>query len=112
MSQLLLDRLAQLEAHQSSADKLRAIQDSNAQTAREICVDAEIMLGKETPASDKSIRMQQQLKQLQKGLGQVLATRADRQAHLHKALLSLASMGPLDPAQRTTLQDRLQALKN
>lgn len=112
VSQLLLDRLAQLEAHQSSADKLRAIQDSNAQTAREICVDAEIMLGKETPASDKSIRMQQQLKQLQKGLGQVLATRADRQAHLHKALLSLASMGPLDPAQRTTLQDRLQALKN
>ncbi|WP_339869682.1 DUF349 domain-containing protein [Pseudohongiella nitratireducens] len=112
VTQLLQDRLAQLQANENSPEKLRGMQDDNAMAAREICVDAEIMLGTETPASDKSIRMQQQLKQLQKGLGQVLATRAERQAHLQKAMLTLECMGPLDPAQRTTLRNRLQALKS
>jgi predicted mannosyl-3-phosphoglycerate phosphatase (HAD superfamily)/ubiquitin len=110
-SQLLLQRLEQLETLASAPDKLRKLQDENAMAAREICVDAEIMLGKESPDSDKAIRMQQQLKQLKKGLGQVLATRADRQAHLQKALLTLECMGPLDGAQRTTLRNRLQALR-
>jgi hypothetical protein len=108
---LLLQRLEQLETLASAPDKLRKLQDENAMAAREICVDAEIMLGKESPDSDKAIRMQQQLKQLKKGLGQVLATRADRQAHLQKALLTLECMGPLDGAQRTTLRNRLQALR-
>lgn len=112
VSQLLLDRLQQLEANINAPAALRKIQDDNAQAAREICVDAEIMLGKETPAADKAIRMQQQLKQLEKGLGQVLATRADRQSHLQKAMLTLECMGPLDPALRTTLRNRLQSLKS
>lgn len=112
VSQLLLKRLEQLESLVSEPDKLRKLQDENALAARETCVDAEIMLGKDTPASDKAIRMQQQLKQLEKGLGQVLATRADRQAHLQKAMLTLESMGPLDSALRTTLHNRLQALKS
>lgn len=111
VSQLLLARLKQLANHLDSPDALRKLQEDNALAARELCVDAEIMLGKETPAADKSIRMQQQLKQLEKGLGQVLATRADRQNHLQKAMLTLEGMGPLDPAQRTTLRNRLQALK-
>lgn len=79
--------------------------------AREICVNAEIMSGAETPAEDKAVRMQLQLNQLQKGLGRLPTGVREQLERLQQAELSLLSTGPLEPVLRSALQARLHKVR-
>lgn len=82
-----------------------------AEQLRELCVDTEIMCGTDTPLEDKAIRMQQQLNQLQKGLGRLPATQKERLGKLHSAEMQLNCSGPLDPQLRSSFEQRLQKIR-
>lgn len=79
--------------------------------ARELCVAAEIMSGADTPAADKAIRMQQQLNQLQRGLGRMPLTQKDKLEQMQQTELEFLCLGPLMPLSRSTLQNRLQHIR-
>lgn len=79
--------------------------------ARELCVSAEIMSGADTPASDKAIRMQQQLNQLQRGLGRMPLTQKDKLQQMQETEMSFLCIGPLLPLARSTLANRLQQIR-
>ena len=78
---------------------------------RELCVEIEIMIGAETPSSDKAIRMQQQLNQLQRGLGRMPPNHKEKADRIQSAELELLALGPLPSVTRASLQHRLQQLK-
>lgn len=79
--------------------------------ARELCVAAEIMSGADTPATDKAIRMQQQLNQLQRGLGRLPLTQKDKLLQMQQTEMEFLCLGPLLPLARSTLQNRLQHIR-
>ncbi|HDZ08432.1 DUF349 domain-containing protein [Pseudohongiella sp.] len=79
--------------------------------ARELCVAAEIMSGADTPAADKAIRMQQQLNQLQRGLGRMPLTQKDKVQQMQETEMEFLCLGPLLPLARSTLQNRLQHIR-
>lgn len=89
----------------------RDLAEKLAPRAREICVDAEIMSGAETPAEDKAVRMQLQLNQLQKGLGRLPTGVREQLERLQQAELLLLSTGPLEPVLRSTLKARLDKVR-
>ena len=95
----------------SRQQAVRAQADKLASRAREICVDAEIMSGAETPAEDKAVRMQLQLNQLQKGLGRLPTGLREQLARLQQAELLLTASGPLDPVLRNSLKARLDTIR-
>ena len=82
------------------------------QRGRELCVEAEILLGADTPAADKAIRMQQQLNQLQRGLGRLQPDAKEKAQRLQAIELELLAIGPLEDVARSRLQQRLLSLKH
>jgi hypothetical protein len=69
------------------------------------------MSGADTPASDKAIRMQQQLNQLQRGLGRMPQTQKDKLQQMQQTEMEFLCLGPLLPLSRSTLQNRLQHIR-
>ncbi len=110
LDQILKKRFKQLQQIKS-ADALAALTSQQEQRGRELCVEAEIMLGADTPAADKAIRMQQQLNQLQRGLGRLQPGAKEKAQRLQAMELELLAIGPLSELARGTLQHRLQGLK-
>jgi DNA repair protein SbcC/Rad50 len=103
-----------LEWLPAPADNARQIANMAQQLAdeiRELCVDTEIMCGAETPLEDKAIRMQQQLNQLQKGLGRLPATQKERLEKIQEADLQLNCSGPLSGQLRSSFMQRLQKVR-
>lgn len=103
--QLLLQNCSEPKALTAMADKLEL-------RGRELCVEAEIMLGADTPAADKAIRMQQQLNQLQRGLGRMPPSQKEKVQRLQSMELEIKAMGPLQAVSRSSLENRLQQLKH
>lgn len=108
---LLKKRFQQILKLQIDNDGLSAFAEKQALRARELCVEAEIMLGADTPAADKAIRMQQQLNQLQRGLGRAPLSPKDKTQRLQNIELQLLAMGPLVGLDRSSLEQRIQQLK-
>lgn len=108
---LLKKRFQQILKLQIDNDGLSALAEKQALRARELCVEAEIMLGADTPAADKAIRMQQQLNQLQRGLGRAPLSPKDKTQRLQNIELQLLAMGPLVGLDRSSLEQRIQQLK-
>lgn len=115
LEQTLKKRFRQLLQHvgepSSAASALAAAAEKTEQRGRELCVEAEIMLGADTPAADKAIRMQQQLNQLQRGLGRIPPSQKEKIQGLQNMEMQLLAMGPLQPVTRSSLQNRLQQLR-
>ncbi|WP_237133981.1 DUF349 domain-containing protein [Pseudohongiella sp. O18] len=115
LGNLLEQRLQQLLAHVAAAPddgktiKAAALQQADAM--RLLCVDAEIMCGVDSPASDKALRMQQQLNQLQKGLGRMPATQKERLENVQQAEMQLICSGPLTEMDRASFSERLQRVR-
>ncbi|MDP3518438.1 MAG: DUF349 domain-containing protein [Pseudohongiella sp.] len=111
LEQLLKKRFQQLVKGTSDADGWAAVLDKQDLRARELCVEAEIMLGADTPAADKAIRMQQQLNQLQRGLGRAPLSQKEKVQRLQSIELQVLAMGPLSKLNRSSIEQRLQQLK-
>lgn len=111
LDQLLKKRFKQL-LQAKNADALSALLAQQEQRGRELCVEAEIMLGADTPAADKAIRMQQQLNQLQRGLGRMQPGAREKAQRLQSMELELLASGPMTTLARGNLQHRLQGLKH
>ena len=69
------------------------------------------MCGVDSPASDKALRMQQQLNQLQKGLGRMPATQKERLENVQQAEMHLICSGPLTEMDRASFSERLQRVR-
>jgi hypothetical protein len=69
------------------------------------------MLGADTPAADKAIRMQQQLNQLQRGLGRAPLSQKEKAQRMQMIELNVLAMGPLTALNRGSLEQRIQQLK-
>lgn len=116
LEELLKKRFRQLEKLLDSEpaernSNTRTLAEKQSQAARILCVDAEIMCGADTPAADKAIRMQQQLNQLQKGLGRLPPTQKERLDKLHEIELQLICSGPLTALDRNSFMERLQRVR-
>lgn len=111
LAQILARRFAQLIQNSSNTRLLLAATEKVELRGRELCVEAEIMLGADTPAADKAIRMQQQLNQLQRGLGRMPPGQKEKVQRLLSMDLELKAMGPLPAVSRSSLENRLQQLK-
>jgi len=116
LEDLLKKRFRQLEKLLDSEPaerngNTRTLAEKQSQAARILCVDAEIMCGADTPAADKAIRMQQQLNQLQKGLGRLPPTQKERLDKLHEIELQLICSGPLTALDRNSFMERLQRVR-
>src|SRR5690606_4410254 len=109
--QILKKRFRQLLQNSSDTKALAAAAERLELRGRELCVEAEIMLGADTPAADKAIRMQQQLNQLQRGLGRMPPSQKEKVQRLQSMELELNAMGPLQAVSRSSLENRLQQLK-
>jgi len=110
LEQILKKRFRQLQT--ADAKAMAALAAQQEQRGRELCVEAEIMLGADTPAADKAIRMQQQLNQLQRGLGRLQPDAKERAHRLQQIELELIATGPLSAVARSSLLQRLQGLKH
>ncbi|OFE12070.1 hypothetical protein PHACT_02080 [Pseudohongiella acticola] len=104
-------RFTQLLQHLTKPADWPAMVDKQETRARELCVAAEIMSGVDTPAADKAIRMQQQLNQLQRGLGRMPQTQKDKLQQMQQTEMEFLCLGPLLPLTRSTLQNRLQHIR-
>ncbi|TFH73376.1 DUF349 domain-containing protein [Gammaproteobacteria bacterium LSUCC0112] len=111
LDQLLKKRFQQVAKLQSDSEAWTALLEKQSLRARELCVEAEIMMGADTPAADKAIRMQQQLNQLQRGLGRAPLSQKEKVQRLQSIELQLLAMGPLNKMNRSSLEQRLQQLK-
>lgn len=101
-------------------NRCKAINDSNAlkdyeqhiesavNAARELCIQSEIRAGSESPDSDQAMRMQLQLGQLQKGLGQARHTAKENLQFSQQAKLQLLCLGPIPEDQRESFNQRLE----
>jgi DNA repair protein SbcC/Rad50 len=111
LEQLLKKRFQQLLKLQTDNEGWSALAEKQELRARELCVEAEIMIGADTPAADKAIRMQQQLNQLQRGLGRAPLTQKEKIQRMQAIELQLLAMGPLSALKRSSLAQRVQQLK-
>ncbi len=101
-------------------NRSKAINDSNAAedyekhieaavyAARELCIQSEIRAGGESPDSDQAMRMQLQLGQLQKGLGQARYTAKENLQFSQRAKLQLLCLGPIPQQHRENFNQRLE----
>lgn len=104
-------RMRQLQQHLHDPAVWPAMAAKQETRGRELCVAAEIMSGADTPAADKAIRMQQQLNQLQRGLGRMPLTQKDKLQQMQQTDMEFLCLGPLLPLTRSTLQNRLQHIR-
>ncbi len=104
-------RFRQLQQHLHDPAAWPALAAKQEIRGRELCVAAEIMSGADTPAADKAIRMQQQLNQLQRGLGRMPLTQKDKMQQMQQTEMEFLCLGPLLPLSRSTLQNRLQHIR-
>jgi exonuclease SbcC len=111
LDQLLKKRFQQLLKLQNDNDGWAALAEKQHVRARELCVEAEIMIGADTPAADKAIRMQQQLNQLQRGLGRAPLSQKEKIQRMQAIELQLLAMGPLSALNRSSFAQRVQQLK-
>ncbi len=84
-----------------------AASEEAGRSARELCVDMEILAGIDSPASDKSLRMEKQLNQLKHGLGQHSRSPRQLARQLRELALHFTCLGPLQPSERTELEQRI-----
>lgn len=95
--------LAQLQARAKAAAKLTpADQQRNKEALQLLCIRAEILSGRETPAEDKSRRMEYQLQQLQQGLGK-------KEETLEDLAIEWVGIGAVDEASYSSLFNRFMA---
>jgi len=111
LEQLLKKRFQQVLKMHIDNNGWSGLAEKHDLRARELCVEAEIMLGADTPAADKAIRMQQQLNQLQRGLGRAPLSQKEKAQRLQTIELHLMAMGPLTALNRGNLEQRIQQLK-
>lgn len=80
---------------------------NNEATRRLLCIELEILCDVETPREDKTLRMQYQLEQLQKGLqsSSVSGTRAEQIEQLH---INWLTCGPADTMAQSNLDSRFK----
>lgn len=112
LAQILEKRFRQLLQNREDTKALAATAEKLELRGRELCVEVEIMLGADTPAADKAIRMQQQLNQLQRGLGRMPPGHKEKMQRLQSVDLEIKAMGPLHAVSRSGLENRLQQLKH
>lgn len=95
--------LAQLQARaRTAADLTAADQASHRDALQLLCIRAEILSGRETPADDKSLRMDYQLQQLQQGLGK-------KEETLEELAIEWVGIGAVDDASYALLFNRFMA---
>lgn len=111
IEQAMKKRFRQLQQHLQKPAEWPALAAKQETRGRELCVAAEIMSGVDTPAADKAIRMQQQLNQLQRGLGRMPLTQKDKLQQMQQTEMEFLCLGPLLPLSRSTLQNRLQHIR-
>ncbi len=107
LDKTLESRLQALLTLHAVAD-LQSLLTQQERSYRDLCIEAEIKAGAETPAEDQQQRMQKQLEQLQQGFGQQQqATRKELQQFVVNTRLLADCIGPLQTATREALQARL-----
>lgn len=111
IEQAMKKRFRQLQQNLQNTADWPALAAKQETRARELCVAAEIMSGADTPAADKAIRMQQQLNQLQQGLGRMPLTQKDKLLQMQQTDMQFLCLGPLLPLARSTLHNRLQHIR-
>jgi len=82
--------------------------ESAEQERRLLCVRAEILQEKETPAEDKNLRMSYQLENLQQGLGNTVL--ADKKERLTDLQIDWLTLPPATPDNRERLELRFQSV--
>lgn len=111
IEQAMKKRFRQLQQSLHKPAEWPAMAARQENRGRELCVAAEIMSGADTPAADKAIRMQQQLNQLQRGLGRMPLTQKDKLQQMQQTDMEFLCLGPLLPLSRSTLLNRLQHIR-
>lgn len=111
IEQAMKKRFRQLQQNLQKPAEWPAMAAKQESRGRELCVAAEIMSGADTPAADKAIRMQQQLNQLQRGLGRMPLTQKDKLQQMQQTDMEFLCLGPLLPLSRSTLLNRLQHIR-
>ena len=101
---LLAKRLEQL-----TTARARSVNVEGAEQLQSIALECEIMLGIDSPASEKSARMQLQLQRLQKGLGQATSPSQHRTEVL-KATHRWIAVNLIKRNSRTTLEVRREKI--
>ena len=80
--------------------------DENEKKRRLLCIQMEIMTGKETPSEDKAMRMEYQLAHLQQGMGSSAAS--DPSSSRQEMLIKWLCLAPAAEATRDKLESRFQ----
>lgn len=87
-----------------SADPAATTLDENERAFRMVCIRLEILCDTETPQEDQSLRLEYQVKRLEKGLGQ---RSQDVKPQLNALLLEWVAIGPVATERYNVLLDRL-----
>lgn len=82
----------------------------NEEKARELCISAEIIADLETPAADKALRMQVQLKQLKNSFGSRESKSAAQQ--VSELEIQMLCLGPLESTTRKSCDQRIEKSRN
>ncbi|MBX2886916.1 MAG: DUF349 domain-containing protein, partial [Granulosicoccus sp.] len=77
---------------------------------RMVCIRAEILMEKDTPAEDKPLRMEYQLQNLQQGIG--VAATEDKKTELQNLMLEWLTLPPASVEHRDRLDLRFQSATN
>jgi len=75
---------------------------------RELCIEAEIRAGTETPADDQGKRMELQLSQLKKGFGQRQPDRDSNIKFVHQSRVHCLCLGPITQEDQQLFSARLE----
>ena len=96
----------------TTPEPLRALAAENETAARELCVEAEIQAGTDTPPADKALRMKIQLNHLKQGFGQARNAGKSKKQILGELEMQFLCTGPLESVTRASLQQRLSGSIN
>lgn len=105
--EILQRRAGAVQDSASAEDYAERIAEAT-EIARELCIQVEIRAGNDSPQADQGKRMEIQLAQLQKGLGQARYTSKENLQFMQEARLKLLCLGPLTEADRATFRQRLE----
>jgi len=104
---LLQRRAGAVQDSATADDYAKRVADAT-EAARELCIQVEIRAGNDSPETDQGKRMEIQLAQLQKGLGQARHTSRENLQFMQEARLQLLCLGPLAEADRQAFRQRLE----
>ena len=104
----LLQERVTLIKEAKDADSYQSAAIAATDQLRELCIEAEIRAGTETPVDDQAKRMELQLSQLKKGFGQKQPDRDSNIKFVHQSRINCLCLGPISQEDQQLFSARLE----